>query len=161
MIPAKKSRAAILAAIRSVRLPVTERPNVRDVIRGFPVATEDPVERFIRVVRESGAVVVDSETVIQDGIVFDSRLGVAETGAVWLSDDEIPDRGALFLAEHVIVRIPRSAIVQSLHDAYAQVALGEHAFGVFMAGPSKTADIEQSLVIGAHGPRGLTVMLTE
>jgi L-lactate dehydrogenase complex protein LldG len=35
----------------------------------------------------------------------------------------------------------------------------EYGFGVFLAGPSKTADIEQSLVLGAHGARGLVVFL--
>jgi L-lactate dehydrogenase complex protein LldG len=35
----------------------------------------------------------------------------------------------------------------------------EPMFGAFISGPSKTADIEQALVIGAHGPRSLTVFL--
>jgi L-lactate dehydrogenase complex protein LldG len=34
-------------------------------------------------------------------------------------------------------------------------------FATFIAGPSKTADIEQSLVLGAHGPRSLTVFLLD
>ncbi|HXB07491.1 MAG TPA: LUD domain-containing protein, partial [Puia sp.] len=36
-----------------------------------------------------------------------------------------------------------------------------YGFATFIAGPSKTADIEQSLVLGAHGPRSLTVFLLD
>jgi L-lactate dehydrogenase complex protein LldG len=43
--------------------------------------------------------------------------------------------------------------------AYTRIDLNTTGFGVFIAGPSKTADIEQSLVIGAHGPVKSTVII--
>ncbi len=46
-----------------------------------------------------------------------------------------------------------------MHEAYERIDLLQTGFGLFLAGPSKTADIEQSLVIGAHGARSLTVFL--
>jgi L-lactate dehydrogenase complex protein LldG len=48
-----------------------------------------------------------------------------------------------------------------MHDAYKKVHIDKEGFGLFVCGPSKTADIEQSLVIGAHGPRSLVVLAIE
>lgn len=95
-----------------------------------------------------------------DLFVCEAVLGVAENGALWLPASRLGERAALFLASHVVVVLRDDTIVPDLHDAYARIAPGAEPFGVFVAGPSKTADIEQALVIGAHGPKALTVLLT-
>ena len=94
-----------------------------------------------------------------DAIVFETTLGVAENGAVWIATGDERFRAALFLAEHVVVVVAESALVEDLHDAYARIDVRAFPFGAFIAGPSKTADIEQSLVIGAHGPKQFTIVV--
>lgn len=86
-------------------------------------------------------------------------LGVAENGAISLEDRHLPHRLLPFICEHLVLVLERSAIVPTLHQAMERISLHTNGFGVFIAGPSKTADIEQSLVIGAHGARQLTVYL--
>jgi L-lactate dehydrogenase complex protein LldG len=96
-----------------------------------------------------------------DLLLCEAVFGVAENGAVWLPASRVGSRAAPFLATSVAVLLDRDAIVADLHDAYARLQLGAESFGVLVAGPSKTADIEQSLVIGAHGPKQLTVLLVD
>jgi L-lactate dehydrogenase complex protein LldG len=91
--------------------------------------------------------------------VCEATLGVAENGAVWFATSDARHRAALFLAEEVVIIVAAESIVADLHDAYSRIDVRAHSFGVFVAGPSKTADIEQSLVIGAHGPRKLSVIV--
>jgi L-lactate dehydrogenase complex protein LldG len=92
-----------------------------------------------------------------DFAILPGEFGVAENGAIWVTDRAVRHRALFFIVQHLALVIPARSIVDNMHQAYERLALGGPEFGVFIAGPSKTADIEQSLVIGAHGPRSLTV----
>jgi L-lactate dehydrogenase complex protein LldG len=94
-----------------------------------------------------------------DLVVTRAEFGVAENGALWLSDRCMRPRSALFLTQHLLLVVSRAALVSNMHEAVRRLAFSEPSYGCFVAGPSKTADIEQSLVIGAHGPRSLTVVI--
>lgn len=93
--------------------------------------------------------------------VLRGHFGVAENGAVWVTDALMGDRALPWIAEQLVLVIPREAIVPHLHAAYERLQAVPHALGTFIAGPSKTADIEQSLVLGAHGPKGALVVLVK
>ncbi len=94
-----------------------------------------------------------------DLFVCEGSLGVVENGAIWVCESQMVHRAAPFLTQHLALVLDKRALVGTMHDAYERIQIDEEGFGVFIAGPSKTADIEQSLVIGAHGPRSLTVVL--
>ena len=92
------------------------------------------------------------------------EFAVAESGAVWLSDADVPHHALYFLAQHLVLVVEAGEIVGDLHAAYARIERAPEPIGArpwrgFVAGPSKTADIEQALVVGAHGPRSLLVAL--
>jgi L-lactate dehydrogenase complex protein LldG len=92
--------------------------------------------------------------------VMYGHFGVAENGAVWITDELLPDRVLPFISQHLIVVLRSMDIVPTMHDAYERIGNTKYEFATFIAGPSKTADIEQSLVLGAHGPKSMTVFLT-
>ena len=86
-------------------------------------------------------------------------FGVAENGAIGLDGREAKPRALPVLCERLILLLDTSTIFPDMHAALAGLpdgALAQHHF-TFVAGPSKTADIEGVLVLGAHGPRELAV----
>jgi L-lactate dehydrogenase complex protein LldG len=85
-------------------------------------------------------------------------FGVAETGSVWLTDVEFKVNTLGFLAQHLVVLLDPARIVGNLHDAYRERAHFDARYGVFMTGPSATADIEGILIHGAQGIRSLTIV---
>lgn len=94
-----------------------------------------------------------------DVVVVRGEFGVAENAAVWVTDKQVPHRAAYFCTQHLILILDSNSMVHNMHEAYARLDLQDLTWGTFISGPSKTADIEQCLVIGAHGARSLTVIL--
>ena len=94
-----------------------------------------------------------------DVAILKAHFGVAENGAVWITENEMAHRVLPFVTQHLAVVIDAATIVPTMHQAYDNISTTDYGFGTFIAGPSKTADIEQSLVIGAHGPRSMTVFV--
>jgi L-lactate dehydrogenase complex protein LldG len=93
--------------------------------------------------------------------IVKAQFAVAENGAVWLTNDEMRIRALPFICEHLAVVVNKKDIVNNMKEAYGLIGNSPYDFGVFIAGPSKTADIEQSLVLGAHGPKTMTVFIKE
>lgn len=91
--------------------------------------------------------------------VLPGELAVAENGAVWVDGRALPHRALFVIAEHLVLVVDAGAVVNDLHEAYARLAPRGIGYGLFISGPSKTADIEQALVIGAQGARSCTVLL--
>ncbi|MEN7549260.1 LUD domain-containing protein [Rapidithrix thailandica] len=94
-----------------------------------------------------------------DLMLVKGEVGVAENGAIWVSENSLSHRVSPFITEHLAIVLEKEKLVWNMHQAYSREEVCLEGYGVFIAGPSKTADIEQSLVIGAHGPRSLLVVL--
>jgi L-lactate dehydrogenase complex protein LldG len=91
--------------------------------------------------------------------IISADFGIAENGAIWIPDLLLPFRVIPFITQHLIVLLSANDIVGNMHDAYQRIGSQSVSFGLLMAGPSKTADIEQSLVVGAHGAKSLRVTI--
>ncbi|HEY0981253.1 lactate utilization protein C [Schlesneria sp. T3-172] len=94
-----------------------------------------------------------------DFAILPGGVAVAENAAVWVSDEAVKHRVIYFLCQHLSLVVQASAIVNNLYEAYERLDVTGSPYGGFIAGPSKTADIEQSLVIGAHGSRSMTIFI--
>ena len=88
-----------------------------------------------------------------DLAIVKGNFAVAENGAIWMKDESNRHRSLYFIAQNIVIVINENEIVNNMHEAYEKLSFEKAGFGVFISGPSKTADIEQSLVIAAHGPK--------
>lgn len=93
--------------------------------------------------------------------VIRAAFSVAENGAVWITEKYMGQRIVPFICQHLAVVVEASTIVSTMHEAYDIIGSDEYGFGSFIGGPSKTADIEQALVMGAHGPITMTVFVIQ
>ena len=96
-----------------------------------------------------------------DYTVAPARLAVAENGSVWVSGEDLSARSAVFICEHLITVVDAKHVIGTMSQAMGQIGRLAGSWGVFISGPSKTADIEQALVMGAHGARSMTVYILD
>ena len=88
---------------------------------------------------------------------------VAETGSVALASGPETPSALNFLPENHVVVVRADDVVAHVEDAFERVralAAPPRALN-FVTGPSRTADIEQTIEIGAHGPRRMHVLVVE
>ncbi|GAA0879105.1 LUD domain-containing protein [Algoriphagus jejuensis] len=183
------SRENILAAIKGISLEPKSLPEIPDFgVPGEPVETfinsilgnkgevltktefESwlPKTKFSKIISLSSSFSeVSSRGLPKDPheledlelAILDGQFGVAENGAIWLEDANLGLRVLPFITEHLVIVLDRKNLVETMHQGYNRIGGAASGFGVFIAGPSKTADIEQSLVVGAHGAKSLRVVL--
>ncbi len=166
------ARAEILAAIRAAEVPPAPAP--------APVPTTNSVystglhEQFLHVLESVGG----NGAVCQSGQVFEevvysllgpgrhavvvlpARFAVAENGAVYVDAEDLANRSDIVLADELVLVVPTDALVPTMHEAVRLIPAMSRC-GWFVSGPSKTADIEQALVIGAQGARTLLVIFRD
>lgn len=96
-----------------------------------------------------------------DLAIVKGEFAVAENGAVWIKNEQNKHRVLYFIAQNIVIVVPKNEIVNNMHEAYKKLDFTNAGYGVFVSGPSKTADIEQALVIGAHGPKSGYVIFVD
>lgn len=98
-----------------------------------------------------------------DAGLTECELLVAQTGSVCVTSDRSGGRVLSVLPPHHIVVARQSQLVTDLTEAYQSLAAkyrgGYPSMISFITGPSRTGDIERILVLGAHGPKRLTILL--
>jgi L-lactate dehydrogenase complex protein LldG len=92
--------------------------------------------------------------------ILRGRTPVAENGAIALDGREVRPRALHVLCERLVLLVDIDEIASDMHEAVARMPADalEHHHYTWVSGPSKTADIESVLVIGAHGPRALAAV---
>jgi L-lactate dehydrogenase complex protein LldG len=111
-------------------------------------------------VAEINTLIEDPHTLADvDLFITTATIGVAENGALWVKDEQLHSRALPFIAQQIAIIIKKENIVATMHDAYDVIGNAEYGYAAFIAGPSKTADIAQSLVLGAHGPKTMAVFI--
>jgi L-lactate dehydrogenase complex protein LldG len=92
-----------------------------------------------------------------DVAVVRAVVGVAETGSVLFTENQLVVNTLAYLAQHLMVLLDPDDIVSGIQDAYDRPEFRRSAYAVFHTGPSGTGDIEGVLIHPAQGVRTLTV----
>ncbi|MFO1129139.1 MAG: LUD domain-containing protein [Rhodospirillales bacterium] len=147
--------AAVAAFLREANLPAQLKLAPDPLIATIPWASE-PLLTCI-----TGAAAAEDTAAVSAAFA-----GVAETGTLVMVSGPDNPTGLNFLPEAHIVVLPTACIVGCYEDAFAWLRASTKPGEMprvlnWITGPSRTADIEQTLLLGAHGPKRLLAMLVD
>ena len=144
-------------------IEVKEGQDVNDIIKGlFPDAKEiaSNLPEITIATRDPDNVGRARDLNGTDVGVIRGMFGVAENACVWVPQT-MKEKAVCFISENLIILLPKSQIVNNMHEAYKRIEFDKtyDGYGTFISGPSKTADIAQVLVMGAQAARSATILL--
>lgn len=142
-------------------LRIGKEDNVNEVVkRAYPDA-----EVFASNLPEVTIATKNPDTVAEaselngtDVAILKGEVGVAENGCVWIPQT-MKEKAVMFISEELVILLDANRIVNNMHEGYRRISVPELGYGCWISGPSKTADIEQALVMGAQAARGVTVII--
>jgi L-lactate dehydrogenase complex protein LldG len=157
--------AASVAAVGGVCVRVADIAAADAAVAALPQAA---AARVVSLVPGVGRATLDLATVADphaladlDLAILPGELVVAENAAVWVDGRALPHRAVFVITEHLVLVVHAGDVVHHMHQAYERLAGRPRGYGLFISGPSKTADIEQVLVVGAQGARTCTVVILD
>jgi L-lactate dehydrogenase complex protein LldG len=86
-----------------------------------------------------------------------ANFAIADTGTIAVCYDDVKSSLPFFLADVVFALLREGDVVANQFELFQRIDKNKEKNMVFITGPSRTADIEKVLVLGAHGPHRLIV----
>jgi len=150
---------AVADYLKNENLPPQVRMAPRDDLRALPWDGQPLLE-----VAEGIAAAEDATS------VTGAFAGIAETGTLMMASGPQAPITLNFLPENHVVVLRASQVTGTYEEAWTRLRAAMAAAGGpgkmpravnFITGPSRTGDIEQTILLGAHGPRRLHVLLVD
>lgn len=144
--------------------PITPKDNLCEVVKKlYPEAKvfASHLQTFAPIVEKNPDMIASAQELNGTDVgIVEGKVGVAENACIWIPQT-MKEKAVCFISEYLVIFLSKKAIVNNMHEAYRKIEMSHYGFGTFISGASKTADIEQALVMGAQAARGVTILISE